>query len=90
MKTYFTDMTDCWTNPENKYSKAMGFVFDPANVYDQYAACSATVAEYRDALLYGQVDVDSAIEKFNEELKENGIDEIIEEMQKQYDEFLGK
>lgn len=90
LKTYFTDMTDCWTNPENKYSKAMGFVFDPANVYDQYAACSATVAEYRDALLYGQVDVDSAIEKFNEELKENGIDEIIEEMQKQYDEFLGK
>ena len=65
-------------------------VFDPANVYDQYAACSATVAEYRDALLYGQVDVDSAMEKFNEELKENGIDEIIEEMQKQYDEFLGK
>ena len=34
--------------------------------------------------------MDSAIEKFNEELKENGIDEIIEEMQKQYDEFLGK
>ena len=26
----------------------------------------------------------------DEELKENGIDEIIEEMQKQYDEFLGK
>lgn len=90
LKTYFTDMIACWTNPENKYSKAMGFVFDPANVYDQYAACSATVAEYRDALLYGQVDVDSAMEKFNEELKENGIDEIIEEMQKQYDEFLGK
>lgn len=90
MSTYFTDMQACWSDPDNKYSSAMGFVFDTSDVYDQYAACSATIAEYRDALLFGQVDVDSTLERFNEELEENGISEIIAEMQRQYDEFLGK
>lgn len=91
MSTYFTDMSACWTNPDNKYSSAMGFVFDNSPVYDQYTACSAIVDEYRDALLYGQVsDVDETIAEFNEELADNGIDEILAEMQAQYDVFLGK
>ena len=52
------------------------------------AACTTVVAEYRDALLYGLVDVDSYLEKFNEELKAAGIDEIIAEEQKQFDAWL--
>ena len=38
--------------------------------------------------LYGLVDVDSYLEKFNEELKAAGIDEIIAEEQKQFDAWL--
>ena len=86
MTTYYTDMLDAPNHA--KFSQAMGFVFDSAPVYDQMAACTTVVAEYRDALLYGLVDVDTYLEKFNEELKAAGIDEIIAEEQKQFDAWL--
>ncbi|MCM1026706.1 MAG: ABC transporter substrate-binding protein [Roseburia sp.] len=83
---YYTDM---WDAPNHaQFSSAMGFVFDSANVYDQMAACATVVAEYRPALLYGLVDVDEYLAKFNQELKDAGIDEIIAEEQRQFDEFL--
>lgn len=86
METYYTDMLEA---PKTaKFSEAMGFVFDSDPVYDQMAACSTIVKEYRDALLYGLVDVDEYLTAFNNELKENGIDEIIAEEQRQLDEFL--
>lgn len=83
MTTYYTDMLEAPQNAE--FSEAMGFIFDSAPVYDQMAACTTIVAEYRDALLYGLVDVDSYLEKFNADLKAAGIDEIIAEEQKQFD-----
>ncbi|MBQ4307257.1 MAG: DUF3502 domain-containing protein, partial [Lachnospiraceae bacterium] len=43
---------------------------------------------YRKAILFGQVDLDSTLEKFNQELEENGVNEIIAEMQNQFDAFL--
>ena len=86
MTTYYTDMLDAPNHA--KFSEAMGFVFDSAPVYDQMAACASVVSEYRGALLYGLVDVDSYLEKFNEELKAAGIDEIIAEEQKQFDAWL--
>lgn len=51
-------------------------------------ACGAIVDEYRKAILFGQVDLDSTLEKFNQELEENGVNEIIAEMQNQFDAFL--
>ena len=86
MTTYYTDMMEA--PKQAKFSEAMGFVFDSAAVYDQMAACTTVVAEYRDALLYGLVDVDSYLDKFNEELKAAGIDEIVAEEQKQFDAWL--
>ena len=71
-----------------KFSNAMGFIFDSTNGYDQIAACSAIVAEYRPALLYGLVEVDEYLAKFNQELKDAGIDDIIAEEQRQFDKFL--
>lgn len=85
MTTYYTDMLEAPKNAQ--FSEAMGFIFDSAPVYDQMAACTTIVAEYRDALLYGLVDVDTYLEKFNAELKAAGIDEIIAEEQKQFDEW---
>ena len=76
MTTYYTDMLDAPNHAE--YSEAMGFVFDSEAVFDEMAACSTVVAEYRPALLYGLVDVDTYLEKFIEELKDAGIDKIIE------------
>ena len=86
MTTYYTDMLDAPNHTE--YSEAMGFVFDSEEVFDEMAACATVVAEYRPALLYGLVDVDTYLEKFIEELKDAGIDAIIEEEQRQLDEWL--
>ena len=72
------------------FSNALGFNFDSTPVYDQYTAVAAVVAEYRDALRYGLVDVDEYLPKFQEELKAAGIDEVIAEEQRQYDEFLAQ
>lgn len=85
---YFSAMEALWSDDSIQYSNGMGFVFDSSAVYDQMAACTATVDEYRDALLFGQVDVDSYLEKFNAELEANGINEIIAAMQEQFDAFL--
>ncbi len=71
------------------FSEAMGLSLDQRLGYiDQMAACTTVVAEYRDALLYGLVDVESYLDKFNEELKAAGIDEVIAEEQKQFDAWL--
>ena len=88
MTTYYTDMLEAPNNAE--YSDAMGFVFDSSEVFDEMAACSTVVAEYRPALLYGLVDVDTYLDKFIEELKDAGIDKIIEEEQRQLDEWLAE
>ena len=74
---------------EAVWSKAMGFAFDTEPVYDQYTACLAVVDQYLDALMYGQVDVDTYLPTFQEELKTAGIDDVISEMQKQFNVFLG-
>ena len=87
-KEYFSGMEALWTDDSIQYSNGMGFVFDNSEVYDQMAACSAIVDEYRTALLMGQVDVDDYLAKFNKELEENGINEIISAMQVQFDEFM--
>ena len=84
---YFSDMAALWSDDSLKYSEAMGFVFDKTPVFDQYSACAAIVDEYRTALLMGQVDIDDYLARFNDELSANGIDEIVAEMQKQFDEF---
>ena len=85
---YYTGMKDFWQNPEVQYSRALGFVFDTKPVFEEYAACSAIIDEYRPALMCGQVDVDAYLLRMNEELQNNGIDRIISEMQRQLDSFL--
>ena len=85
--TYYTGMVEFWHDPEVRYSEATGFVFDNKAVFSEVKACSATVDEYRAALMAGQVDVDEYLGRFNEELRENGIDSIVAEMQKQLDAF---
>lgn len=85
-KNYYSDVVDA--NNRALKSKAMGFIFDNTPVHDQYIAVDAVIKQYRDALIYGQVDVDSYLKEFRDALQEAGIDEIITEKQKQLDVFL--
>ncbi len=67
----------------------MGFVLDTSSISNEIAACSNVVAEYSDTLRKGQYDtpeaVDAAIDQFNEKLKANNVDKILEEVQAQID-----
>ena len=88
MSTYYTDMEKCWFDEKSQFSNAMGFVFDNTEVYDQVKACQMIIDQYRSALIYGEVDVDKYLTKFNEELKAAGIDNIIAEKNKQFKAFM--
>lgn len=74
-------------NNSAKKSKALGFTFDPTNVENQTTACKNVYDKYTRGLESGAVDPAEALPKFQKELKEAGIDDIIAEKQKQLDEW---
>ena len=66
----------------------LGFVFDSTNVANEIAACKSAVQTYYKQLFTGSVDPDPTIKKMEAELKAAGVDTVIAEMQKQFDEWL--
>ena len=76
-------------NDSAMVSPAYGFIFDSTDVANEVTACSNVVQQYCISVEEnGEVDVDTALEKLNQALKEAGIDTIIAEKQEQYDAFL--
>lgn len=72
--------------PENTL---MGFAPDLSAVQNEIAACSSIVPEYAYALHRGDVeDVDAAIAEYREALEGLGLQEIIDELQRQVDEYV--
>ncbi len=69
-------------------SKANGFIFDLTNVSNQYTAVENVYNEYRRALEYGISDPEPTIEEMNERMMTAGLQDIIDEKQRQLDEFL--
>ncbi|MBQ6551166.1 MAG: extracellular solute-binding protein [Lachnospiraceae bacterium] len=69
----------------------MGFVPDTSNIVNEIAACDNVVDEFTTTLNQGQYEseeaVDAAIDEFIEKLKANGVDKIVEEMQRQINEW---
>ena len=66
----------------------MGYTFDPSNVSTALTAVSAVIGQYAPALDCGTVDPEQVIPEFVESLESAGINEIIEENQRQLDEWL--
>ena len=69
-------------------SPALGFAFIPDNVKSEYSAVSNVISEYMPSLLTGTADPDETLPKAMEKLKAAGVDKLLAEMQKQYDEWL--
>ncbi|ATD54197.1 ABC transporter substrate-binding protein [Clostridium chauvoei] len=93
-KTYVldTEPTTKWDefeefNKNSKVSPALGFKFNPEPVSTQIAGISNAYQEFRALIFSGSVDIDEYIEKLNTKLKEQGMDEVMKEMQKQLDEW---
>lgn len=74
------------TAPENTLT---GFAPHLSSVQNEVAACSSIIPEYAYPLHRGDVeDVDAAIAEYKAELNKLGLQEIIDELQKQVDEFV--
>lgn len=64
-----------------------GFKFDPEPVQQQIAACSTVDSEFRSQATMGAVNPETVIPAYIEKQKAAGVDEIIAEAQRQYDEW---
>lgn len=83
----FREMQAAW-NANTKVSKAYGFTFDPTPVKMEIAACDAVNNEFAAAIGNGTVDPETEIKKFSEKLYAAGLQKIIDEKQRQLDEWL--
>lgn len=74
----------------SQYQTNIGFVFDQTNVANEVAACAGVIDEYHTALIQGAYaldEIDAKVAEFNEKLEANGIQKIIDEAQKQLNEW---
>lgn len=70
-------------------SKALGFVFDPTPVEGQIAAIQNVVSQYNQGLGSGMLEP-AMLEEFRQALRDNGIDDVVNEAQSQLDAFLAE
>ncbi len=87
-----TEPADKWEafrafNDESEVSPALGFKFNAEPVSTEIAAINNVLEEFKNTLYSGSVDIDEYLGKLNSKLKEQGIDRVIAEMQKQMDEW---
>lgn len=76
-------------NKSAKKSEAMGFTFDNSAVINEVTACTNVIKQYAYGLEVGAVDVDTVLPEFQKALKDAGIDRVIEEKQRQLEEWKG-
>jgi len=74
--------------PDLRKSPAFGYTFDQASVSAEVAAVDVVIAQYATTINCGALDPEKALPEFIESLKGAGIDKIIAENQKQFDEWL--
>lgn len=68
-------------------SPMLGFTPDLDPIKNEIAAITNVTKEFRPALMTGSVDVEENLEKFNQKLKEAGLDKVIETLQSQLDDW---
>lgn len=85
----YWDATRNFNNNSEK-SAAFGFSFDATKTPNETAACTNVVNKYHKALVCGALDPAETLPKFNQELKDAGLDVIITEKQAQLDAWLAE
>ena len=69
-------------------SEAYGFFFDPAPVTNQLAQLNPVLEQYKKQVAFGVVDPESGIAEFNDALYAAGLQDVIDEKQRQLDAWL--
>lgn len=75
-------------NQEGKWSKGVGFLFNPGDVTNELTALQNVKSKYAASLECGAVDPEEYLAKYEEELRAAGVEKLIESKQAQFDEFL--
>ena len=76
-------------NKGDYVSKGFDLVWDNTNVLDQVLACTSIWQEYYQRVTYGATDdLQSTIDEMNQKLYDAGLQDIIDEKQKQLDAVL--
>lgn len=75
-------------NQESLPMNSLGFTFDSSSLTTEMASIVNVSKEYQPVILTGSVDPTEYLKKYNDKMKEAGLDKVIAEMQKQYDAFL--
>lgn len=71
-------------------SKAYGFVFDSTVVATEEAQLNSVLEQYKKDVGFGVIDVDQGIQDFNDALYAAGLQKVMDEKQKQLDDWLAK
>ncbi|MFS0726410.1 ABC transporter substrate-binding protein [Paenibacillus sp. 1P07SE] len=77
-------------NESAKRSALLGFSYNPEPVTNEEAAIINIFDQYIDALFTGVGDPAVQLEEFNEKMRKAGMNKILEEKQKQVNEFLNR
>jgi putative aldouronate transport system substrate-binding protein len=88
-----TEAPDKWEkfrqfNEGATLSPGLGFVFDSTPVKSEVAAVVNIDRQYISALDTGSVDIDRVLPDYIQKLKTAGIEVIIKEKQRQFDQFI--
>ncbi|MDR3121794.1 MAG: ABC transporter substrate-binding protein [Clostridiales bacterium] len=76
-------------NQAARKSKILGFYVDMANITTEYAAVEAVRTQYAPILKAGvSPDVAATLKEMNDKMYANGLQKVIDEAQRQYDEFI--
>lgn len=81
------DRLKTWDD-NSQQSPLLGFVLDQSEIGAECSQIQAVMTEYANNLLTGMVDVDDVRDEFLAALDAAGIDKVIEETQRQVDEFV--
>lgn len=68
----------------------LGFTFDTNSVADQLANCREIWLRYRSEVMTGVQDPEVVVPKIKEELMKAGWQNIMDEAQRQVDEFMAQ
>ena len=71
-------------------STCLGFAMDVEPVQSELSNCVTVWEKYKSDCLTGAIDPETVLPQCIEELKAAGMDKIIEEAQKQIDEYFGQ
>lgn len=75
-------------NTEGQRSKAFGFTFNPQGLENVLTALTNVKDKYKNSLDTGAVDPNEYLPQFAAELEQNGIQELIDAKQAQFDAWL--